>query len=263
MPSKIKFWLEELCVFTLKQAKSSIFAGIFLFILIFSKYFSFGLYRYDFIFICAIVTQVALIYFKLETKDEAKTIFIFHIIGLILELYKTSSSVGSWSYPEMSYLKIYSVPLYSGFMYAAVGSYIASSWKIMKLRFTGYPKLVHTYTLGLLIYLNFFTNHYFYDIRYFLFLTIAGLFFKTKVYFTIRTKEHNMPLLLAFTLIAFFVWIAENIGTFTGAWLYPEQVVAWDVVHLQKITSWTLMVIICFLVVASLKFYKQKNQQNT
>ena len=67
-----------------------------------------------------------------------------------------------------------------------------------------------------------------------------------------------MPLLLAFVLIAFFVWIAENIGTFTGAWLYPDQISEWDVVHLQKITSWMLMVIICFLVVASLKFYKNR-----
>ena len=258
MLNKVRFWLDELRVFTLKQAKASIFAGIFLFILIFSKYFTFGLYRYDFIFICAVLTQVALIYFKLETKDEAKTIFIFHIIGLVLELYKTSSFVGSWSYPEMSYLKIYSVPLYSGFMYAAVGSYIAASWKIMNLRFTGYPKLAYTYALGLLIYLNFFTNHYFYDIRYFLFFSIFILFFKTRVYFTIRRKEHNMPLLLAFVLIAFFVWIAENIGTFTGAWLYPDQISEWDVVHLQKITSWMLMVIICFLVVASLKFYKNR-----
>jgi uncharacterized membrane protein YoaT (DUF817 family) len=258
MLNRLKFLWTELFVFALKQAQASIFAGVFLFILIFSKYFTFGLYRYDFIFLCAVLTQIGLIYFKLETKDEAKTIFLFHIIGLALELYKTSSFVGSWSYPELSYLKIYSVPLYSGFMYAAVGSYIAGSWKIMRLRFTAYPKLFYTYILGFLIYLNFFTNHYFYDIRYILFLGLATLFFRTKVYFTVRAREYSMPLLFAFFLIAFFVWVAENIGTLTGAWLYPNQVVSWNVVHLQKITSWTLMVIICFLVVASLKFYKQK-----
>ena len=259
MLNKLNFFYTELFFFTIKQAKAILFAGVFLFILVLSKFFTLGMYRYDFIFVCAVITQVALIYFKLETKDEAKTILLFHIIGLVLELYKTSSFVGSWSYPEMSYLKIYSVPLYSGFMYAAVGSYVAASWKIMKLRFSGYPKLSHTYALGFMIYLNFFTNRYFYDIRYFLFVAIFIIFFKTKVYFTVRTKEHSMPLLLAFFLIAFFVWIAENIGTFTGAWLYPDQISGWDVVHLQKITSWTLMVIICFLVVASLKFYKQKS----
>ncbi len=257
MLSKLKFIFSELLWFGLKQAKASIFAGIFLAILIGSKFYTFGLYRYDFIFVAAVMVQIFLIYFKLETKDEAKTILIFHIIGLVLELYKTSPMVGSWTYPETSYLKLLNVPLYSGFMYAAVGSYIAGSWKIMKLRFSHYPKLTHSYILGVLIYLNFFTNHFFYDVRYFLFLALFILFYKTRVFFAVRVREHNMPLLLAFVLISFFVWIAENIGTFTGAWLYPNQVASWNVVHLQKITSWTLMVIICFLVVSWLKFYKQ------
>ena len=32
-----------------------------------------------------------------------------------------------------------------------------------------------------------------------------------------------MPLLLGFTLVALFIWFAENIGTFTAAWIYPHQ----------------------------------------
>jgi uncharacterized membrane protein YoaT (DUF817 family) len=65
-----------------------------------------------------------------------------------------------------------------------------------------------------------------------------------------------MPLVAGFVGIAGFVWIAENIGTFYGAWLYPSQIHAWSVVSLHKITSWFLMVIISFIIVAYLKYVK-------
>jgi uncharacterized membrane protein YoaT (DUF817 family) len=61
-----------------------------------------------------------MVYLKLETIDELKVICLFHIIGLILELYKVH--MGSWSYPEEGWSKIQGVPLYSGFMYASVAS---------------------------------------------------------------------------------------------------------------------------------------------
>jgi len=53
-------------------------------------------------------------------------------------LFKTSA--GSWLYPEPSLLRIGGVPLFSGFMYAAVGSYIARVWRICDFRFTHYPE---------------------------------------------------------------------------------------------------------------------------
>ena len=40
----------------------------------------------------------------LETKDELKVITVFHLIGLLLEIYKVH--FGSWSYPEEAYSKI-------------------------------------------------------------------------------------------------------------------------------------------------------------
>jgi uncharacterized membrane protein YoaT (DUF817 family) len=33
-----------------------------------------------------------------------------------------------------------------------------------------------------------------------------------------------MPLLLGLVLIGFFVWLAENLGTFFGVWRYPNQI---------------------------------------
>ena len=40
--------------------------------------------------------------FRLETWEEAKVIFVFHVVGTAMEIFKTS--VGSWIYPEPSLL---------------------------------------------------------------------------------------------------------------------------------------------------------------
>ena len=213
--------------------------------------------RYDFLFIAAILIQIILYVSKLETKDEVKVIFLFHIIGLVLELYKTSPSIGSWSYPESGFLKIATVPLYSGFMYAAVGSYISQAWKIFKLELTNYSNYLLSVLLCFLIYLNFFTHHFIYDFRVFLIIGVFALFWKVRVYFTIISIPRSMTLNVGFLLIAFFVWVAENISTYLGAWKYPDQIHTWESVSLGKITSWFLMVIISFIIVAYLKHFKK------
>jgi uncharacterized membrane protein YoaT (DUF817 family) len=250
--------MNEFLLFGLKQARAAIFAGSFFVLLFISNHIPlFGLARYDFLFIAAVAIQAVLYFFKLETKDEVKVIFLFHIIGLVLELYKTSPGIGSWSYPEDAFFKIATVPLYSGFMYAAVGSYISQAWKVMKLQLTNYNHYLLSVVLGFLIYLNFFTNHYIYDFRIFLIIAVFALFWKTKVYFTVSTKPRSMHMNISFLLIAFFIWVAENISTYLGAWQYPDQVHTWTVVSTNKITSWFLMVIISFILVAYLKHYKK------
>ncbi len=250
----------EFLVFGLKQARAAIFAGSFFVLLFISNHIPlFGLERYDFLFLAAVLIQAVLYLSKLETKDELKVIFLFHIIGLILEIYKTSPGVGSWSYPEAGVFKIMNVPLYSGFMYAAVGSYISQAWKIMKLQLINYTQYGLSVVLGFLIYLNFFTNHFIYDFRLFLIIGVFVLFWKTRVYFVITNTSRWMPMNLAFILIAFFIWIAENISTYLGAWKYPDQIHAWTVVSTQKVTSWFLMVIISFILVAYLKHFKNKH----
>jgi uncharacterized membrane protein YoaT (DUF817 family) len=256
-----KFLTVELFFLVLKEARALIFPLLFMVVLFLSNYVSIpGIYRYDLLFVVTVLIQVLLVAFKLETKDEAKTIFLFHIIGLCLELFKTHPSVASWSYPEMGYLKIGTVPLYSGFMYAAVGSFIAQSWKIFKLELTDHPSYKTSIILCAFIYLNFFTNHFIHDFRTILFVAIFVAYYKTNVHYRIREKPYRMPLILSFILIGFFVWVAENIATFYGAWKYPGQIHEWQVVSFQKITSWFLLVIICFIVVAYLKHFKKKKQ---
>jgi uncharacterized membrane protein YoaT (DUF817 family) len=79
--------------------------------------------RYDALFIGALLIQCLLLFLRLETWREAKVILVFHIIGTIMEIFKTQH--GSWNYPEAGLIRIGNVPLFSGFMYASVGSYIA------------------------------------------------------------------------------------------------------------------------------------------
>ncbi|MNN65023.1 hypothetical protein D3C81_1804990 [compost metagenome] len=65
-----------------------------------------------------------------------------------------------------------------------------------------------------------------------------------------------MPLVVSFLLVGFFIWVAENISTLLGAWRYPDQEHAWQIVHLGKISSWFLLVVISLIIVAQLKHVK-------
>lgn len=255
----LKNFFREFVIFGIKQARSAVFAGSFFVLLFLSNHIHIhNLARYDFLFISAILIQIILYKTKLETKDEIKVIFLFHIIGLVLELYKTQPEIGSWSYPEDAIFKISTVPLYSGFMYASIGSYISQAWKIFKLNLVNYKNYIFSLILCFLIYLNFFTNHFIKDFRFILIPIIFIFFYKVKVEFYITDKKRYMPLNLSFLLIGFFIWIAENISTYYGAWEYPDQIHQWNIVSTSKITSWFLMVIISFVIVAYLKHFKEK-----
>lgn len=249
----------EFVVFGIKEARACVFAGSFFVLLFLSSHVPlFGLARYDFLFLAAIALQVILYLAKIETWDEVKTIFLFHIFGFCLELFKTHPSVGSWSYPEDAFFKIATVPLFSGFMYAAVGSYIAQAWRILDLRLTDIPPYRWSILLGIAIYINFFTNHFIYDIRYFLIPIVFVFYWRTRVHFTtVEGVRRRMPLNSGFLLTASFIWLAENISTFLGAWKYPDQIHVWNVVSVNKVTSWFLLVIISFIIVAYLKHYKK------
>jgi uncharacterized membrane protein YoaT (DUF817 family) len=249
--------LIEFLHFGLKQARACVFAGSFFVLLFLSHYVTFGIPRYDFIFLGALLIQAILVWAKIETVDEVKVIAFFHVIGFALEVFKTHPSIASWSYPEFGYFKLFNVPLYSGFMYAAVGSYIAQAWRIFDLRLRNVPPYWIPVTLSILIYLNFFTHHFIPDFRYFLMILVILVFLRTWVEYTPWKQVRRMPLVLGFFLIAFFIWIAENIATFLGAWKYPDQLFTWTTVSLHKIGSWSLLVIISFMIIAYLKHVKR------
>lgn len=218
-----------------------------------------GLPRYDLLLLLCIAMQALMVMTKLETKDELKVITVFHLIGLALEIFKVK--MGSWSYPEEAYSKVLGVPLYSGFMYASVASYLCQAWRRLDISITGWPRYFITVPLGAAIYLNFFTHHYWIDIRWYLTILIFIAFWKTRVYYVVNREQYKMPLWLSFILIGFFIWLAENIATLLGAWKYPNQSQEWQMVHISKISSWFLLVIVSFIIVAQLKHVKSAFQQ--
>lgn len=239
-----------LLAFGIRQAWAALFGGLMLVGIIVTTYIHLPwLSQYDWLFLWAIFIQLMMLVTKLEKPHEVLTILLFHLVGLGMELFKTSSAIGSWSYPGDAFFKVGNVPLFSGFMYAAVGSYIARSWRVMQLSFTNYPPRIWTVLLAVAIYVNFFTHHYVYDFRYFLFAALVVLYGRSHVEYVINTRKRRMPLLVGLVLIAFFIWVAENIGTFTKIWLYPSQVQQWHVVGLEKLGSWLLLMVISFIMI--------------
>ncbi|TGX55976.1 DUF817 domain-containing protein [Sphingomonas gei] len=243
-------WLYEFLLFGFKQGWACLFGALLLVLLLGTHYLypaDARLARYDFLVIGAVLIQAGMLVFRLESFSEAKVILAFHVVGTVMELFKTAH--GSWLYPEPSLLRIGGVPLFSGFMYAAVGSYIARVWRIFDFRFPFYPRRWITWTLGIAIYVNFFAHHWLPDMRLALFAVIALLFRRTRVYFTVWRTERWMPLLLGWFLVALFIWFAENIGTFSHAWMYPGQEDGWEPVSPAKLGAWYLLMIISFVLV--------------
>ncbi|KRB53254.1 hypothetical protein ASE04_08590 [Rhizobium sp. Root708] len=247
----------EFLYFGIKEARACLFAGLF-FLAVFAvpRAGLAGIPRYDLLLLIAIVIQAAMVWTKLETMDELKAISLFHLVGFALEVFKTSGSVPSWSYPDFAYTKVFGVPLFSGFMYAAVGSYIVQAWRLFDLRIKHHPPYWMAALTALAIYANFFTHHYIGDYRWYIAACTLGLYARTTVVFRPYDRDRKMPLLAAFVLIGFFIWLAENISTFLGIWQYPNQVGAWSIVHLGKWSSWCLLVIMTFTIVANLKHIK-------
>ena len=245
--SRLHGWAYEFLLFGLKQAWACLFGGAMLGLLVGTHIIwpaHAWLARYDFLVIAAIALQIFMLATKLEYWDEALVILVFHVVGTIMEVFKTAH--GSWIYPEHSLLRIGGVPLFSGFMYAGIGSYIARSMRLMEMRFSGFPPLWAAWVLAILSYVNFFTHHFFIDMRWALFALSALVWGRTWVEFTPNVKPRGMPLVLGFLLVALFIWIAENLGTFAAAWVYPTQREGWTLVPAAKIGAWYLLAMLSF-----------------
>ena len=246
-------WVYEFLLFGFKQGWACLFGGLMLALLLATHLFypeHAALDRYDFITLAALAIQIGMLGFRLETLSEAKVIFAFHVVGTVMELFKTSA--GSWAYPEPAVLRIGAVPLFSGFMYGAVGSYLARVWRIFGFRFTGFPDRRLAWALAVAIYVNFFAHHWLPDVRLLLFAAMFVLFRRTRVYFTPWRKERQMPLLVGWLLVALFIWFAENLGTFAHAWAYPSQHGHWTMVSPMKLGAWYLLMYISFVLVHAL-----------
>ncbi|SDH63976.1 MULTISPECIES: DUF817 domain-containing protein [unclassified Duganella] len=258
LPGWRRFIIEFL-YFGVKEARACLFVALFFAsVLLVPRAGLFGVPRYDVLLLAAVAIQAWMLWAKLETWDELKAVCLFHLVGFALEAFKVSGSIQSWSYPDFAYTKLFGVPLFSGFMYAAVGSYIVQAWRLFDLRIRHHPPYWMAVLIALLIYANFFTHHYIGDYRWYLAAAALGLYARTTVIFRPLDRDRQMPLLLAFVLIGFFIWLAENISTFWGIWRYPNQLGAWSAVHVSKWSSWSLLVVMTFTIVAHLKHIKAR-----
>jgi uncharacterized membrane protein YoaT (DUF817 family) len=242
--------LVELAVFTVKQAWAVLFGALMLAVLLAARLWypdDAALARNDAVTVAAVLIQVGMLAARLETLGELRVILTFHIVGTLMELFKTGA--GSWEYAEGGVLHLGAVPLYSGFMYASVGSYLVRVFRLFDLRFARYPPRWATVVLAAAIYANFFTHHWVWDARYLLLALVALVYLRCIMHFRVFRTRARMPVLLAFALVALFIWLAENIGTFAGGWTYPDQSAGWQLVSVGKLGSWFLLMIISVVLV--------------
>ncbi len=245
--------LGQFKIFVKKQASSAVFGGLLLFSIVLTHFVPTpGIYRYDLLFVIALIIQAIFIITRIEKPKEVFAIIVFHIMAMGMEIFKTSPEVASWAYPERAIFAIGSVPLFTGFMYSAVGSYIARAWRTLQFEFVNLPRRFLLTLMGFAIYVNFFTNHYTYDARYLLFILLVVMFWKTKFYFTLTDKRFEMHPLILNALTALFIWLAEQVSTFARVWVYPNQRDSWHLVSFQKYTSWYMLLILSFAIITTI-----------
>ena len=241
----------EFLRFGVKQGWACLFGGIAVALMLATwRYYpaSAPLLRYDFLLLCMIAVQAVLLATRLETFDEAKIILIYHVVGTVMEIFKTS--IGSWIYPEPSFFRIGGVPLFTGFMYSCIGSYLCRAWRLLDFRFDHHPTRLSLILLSIAIYINFFAHHFVPDARWLLFAASIWLFGRTTIHFKVWRGWRSMPLLFGLVLVSLFIWLSENIGTFSKIWLYPSQRHGWSMVSFEKLGSWFLLLIISYTLVS-------------
>lgn len=249
MRTRLPFVVAELVMFILKQGWAAIFgAALLIGILISSRIWqdSWPVARYDALLAYALFLQVLFLLTGMESWREVRVILLFHLTGTIMEIFKVSA--GSWAYPGEAIFKLWDVPLFSGFMYAAVGSYMARVIRLFDMKFAPYPPFWMTLLLAAAIYVNFFAHHFIWDSRLVLFAATVLLFARTRIWFSIGTQHYWMPLPVAAFLSSFFLWVAENIGTVTKTWLYSGQT-SDQMVSFAKMGSWYLLLYVSFVTV--------------
>ncbi|UWQ38662.1 DUF817 domain-containing protein [Leisingera aquaemixtae] len=249
MRARLPLAAAEFIMFTLKQGWAAIFGILLLAGLIFTGWIwqpEWPLARYDALLIYALALQGLLLATGMESWREVRVILLFHLTGTAMEIFKVQA--GSWAYPGAGVIKLYDVPLFSGFMYAAVGSYMARVIRLFDMHFAPYPPFWSTVLLAAAIYGNFYAHHYLPDIRMGLFAATVLLFARTRIWFRIGEQFYWMPLPLAAFLSSFFLWLAENVGTGTKTWLYNGQA-SGEWVSLAKMGSWYLLLYVSFVTV--------------
>lgn len=251
------------CLFGFKAASAALFGLLLLIAFALTAPMGsreyYGFFRYDYLLFYAVIIQICLIYLKLESWAEVRVIALFHLMAMVMEIFLTHPAIASWQYPQPAVFRLWTVPLFAGFMYSAVGSFFARSLRLYSVSFTRLPTFGLMIGLAVLSYLNFMTKFFVPDIRYVLFAVSVVMFWKTRLSFQLDQKRFNLPMLPVLILLAFLIWIAENISTFYKIWLYPSQVDAWHMVGWGKLGSWYLLLLLSLVLVLKILGQRSAN----
>lgn len=244
----VRLAVTEFLVFGAKQAWACTFGALLLATMVVVHLTVPLAARNDVLTVSAGVIQVGMLVFGLETVREFRVVLVFHVVGTAMEVFKTH--VGSWEYGSAGWLVVAGVPLFSGFMYGAVGSYMVRVVRLFDLRFDHWPRQWLLVVVAGGIYLNFFGHHFVWDARYALLALVVALFARTRMHVRVHRATLRMPVLLAMLLVALFIWLAENVATWAGAWSYPDQTAGWEPVAPTKVVAWLLLMVISVALVA-------------
>ncbi|OIH99344.1 MULTISPECIES: DUF817 domain-containing protein [unclassified Curtobacterium] len=240
-------FVTEFLVFGAKQAWACTFGALLLATMAVVHLTVPAAVRNDVLTVAAVLLQVGMLVFGLETVRELRVVLLFHVVGTVMEVFKTH--MGSWSYGSGGLLVVAGVPLFSGFMYGAVGSYLVRVHRLFDLRFDRYPRQWVLAVVAGAVYLNFFGHHFVADARYVLLVLVLLLFARTTMHVRVHRSTLRIPVLVAMGLVAVVVWAAEDVATWAGAWSYPAQAAAWQPVSPTKIVAWFLLMTISIALV--------------
>ncbi len=119
--------LKLTCLFGFKAASAALFGLLLLIAFALTAPMGsreyYGFFRYDYLLFYAVIIQICLIYLKLESWAEVRVIALFHLMAMVMEIFLTHPAIASWQYPQPAVFRLWTVPLFAGFMYSAVGSF--------------------------------------------------------------------------------------------------------------------------------------------
>ena len=174
--------------------------------------------------------------------EDALPMGLVFLLGIGLELQKTR--LGAWDYAEGGVLMLGAKPLFVGFMYAAVASYVIRSLRLKELTVVLLPHWSVALGFSAVIYGAFFVNLPIW-FRPILLVVAVFAFQRARV---IAPSGSWLPVPVALGLAALLLWVAENVGTFTGTWTYRGQSPG-ELVTFSKIGAWFLLLNVVFWVV--------------
>jgi uncharacterized membrane protein YoaT (DUF817 family) len=144
-------------------------------------------------------------------------------------------------------------------MYASVASYMCQAWRRMHLNLEHWPRTWMVILLPAAIYANFFTLHHFIpDFRWVLMLLVLAVFAKTYVSFYLKQQIVSDATGAVICSDRFLHLDGRKNRYLFWGMAVPNQEHGWHLVHISKISSWLLLVIVSFLIVTMLKRVKKR-----